>query len=226
METIICLPVLLLLSLGVAQFAHIWYCRTIVHYAAYCGARAVLTAPKGADKELTAARSAAEIVCAPIAFMNPTGEKDFSLPGITPVRPGSGNTIQGSGAVRNNRTPPDNNVMNVRVLSPDNVNDFSDDYLRSASYTPRNRIPAWHRGVEVEMKVPLLFPFAGPIIGQLATLWDANGNFDIETRTPDNPSEYTGWRTIQHFAGEWTSRICLRERVYMVKPFISTWSDF
>ena len=44
MEAIICLPVLLLLSLGVAQFAHIWYCRTIVHYAAYCGARAVLTA--------------------------------------------------------------------------------------------------------------------------------------------------------------------------------------
>ena len=49
MEAIICLPVLLLLSLGVAQFAHIWYCRTIVHYAAYSAARATLTAPGNND---------------------------------------------------------------------------------------------------------------------------------------------------------------------------------
>ena len=227
MEAIICLPVLLLLSLGVAQFAHIWYCRTIVHYAAYCGARAVLTAPNGPANELIAARSAVEIVCAPIAFMNPTsGTTDFSLPGVTPppVNNGSGTVIGGSGAVRyNNTTSPENNILNVRVIRP---GDLTDDYLASSSYTPSRRLPNWHYGVEVEMKVPLLFPFAGQIIGQLASLWDANGNFDIEVRTPDGPDRFTGKRTIQKFAGDFTSRICLRERAYIVKPFISTWSTF
>ena len=203
MEAIICLPVLLLLSLGVAQFAHIWYCRAIVQYAAYCGARAVLTAPNGATNELTAARSAVETICAPIAFMNPTDEDDFSLPGITPPAPGAGNTLQASGAVRFNSSNPADNILNVIVTTPAD----------------------WHRGVEVEMKVPLLVPFAGQVIGQLATLW-TNGNFDINPRTPDGPDPTTGRRVIQKFAGEWTSRICLREKAYIVKPFVSTWSNF
>ena len=194
MEAIICLPVLLLLSLGVAQLAHIWYCRTIVHYAAYCGARAVLTAPAGPANELTAARSAAEIVCAPIAFMNPATGADFSLPGITPPAPGTNNTVQGSGAVR-----PGSGILNVRVSTPAG--------------------DSWHREVEVEMKVPLLFPFAGPIIGQMMKYWNEDGELEIAADTPDGV-------TIQRFAGEWTSRICLRERSYIVKPFISTWSTF
>lgn len=224
MEAIICLPVLLLLSLGVAQFAHIWYCRTIVHYAAYCGARAVLTAPNGPANELIAARSAVEIVCAPIAFMNPTSGTDFSLPGIAPASGTAVNSvIEGSGAVRVNNADPDRNILNVRVISPGNL---TDDYLASSSYTPSRRLPNWHYGVEVEMKVPLLFPFAGQIIGQLASLWDANGNFNIEVRTPDGPDRFTRKRTIQKFDGDFTSRICLRERAYIVKPFISTWSTF
>ena len=214
MEAIICLPVLLLLSLGVAQFAHIWYCRTIVHYAAYCGARAVLTAPRGADKELTAARSAAEIVCAPIAFMNPTGEKDFSLPGITPAPLGSqvNGVIEGSGAVKKNQSARSSNILNVRLIQP---GDIIDDYLPSPQGV---KLPEWQRGVEVEMKVPLLIPFAGPVIGKLMSLWN-NGNFDISADTPDGT-------IIQKFANDWTSRICLRERMYIVKPFISTWSNF
>ncbi len=206
MEAIICLPVLLLLSLGVAQFAHIWYCRAIVQYAAYCGARAVLTAPNGANNELTAARSAVETICAPIAFMNYTGEDDFSLPGITPPAPGAGNTLQASGAVRFKQRGSSNhadNILNVIVTTP----------------------AAWHREVKVEMKVPLLVPFAGQVIGQLATLW-TNGNFDINPRTPDGPDPTTGRRVIQRFAGEWTSRICLLERAYIVKPFVSTWNSF
>lgn len=197
MEAIICLPVLLLLSLGVAQFAHIWYCRTIVHYAAYSGARAVLTAPSGENNELTAARSAVETVCAPVAFMNPTSEDDFSLPGI-----GSGNTIQGSGAVgfqQGGNSGSVNNILNVSVTSTDP--------------------DQWHRRVDVTMKIPLIFPFAGQIIGQMMSLWYEDAEFDISAETPDGV-------TVQLFSGEWTSRICLRERAYIVKPFISTWSDF
>ena len=201
MEAIICLPVLLLLSLGVAQFAHIWYCRTIVHYAAYCGARATLTAPNGAANELTAARSAVETVCAPIAFMNPTDEDDFSLPGVTPASSSTVNSaIEGSGAVRfkhNNNSNHANNVLQVSVSMPS----------------------AWHRQVDVTMKVPLLIPFAGQVIGKLMSLWNDNAEFDIRADTPDGT-------VIQLFSGEWTSRICLRERAYIVKPFVSTWSSF
>ena len=201
MEAIICLPVLLLLSLGVAQFAHIWYCRTVVHYAAYCGARAVLTAPNGENRELTAARSAVEIVCAPIAFMNPTDEEDFSLPGIAPASGTTVNSvIEGSGAVRYKKGGDSNissNILQVSVSTPED----------------------WHRQVDVKMKVPLLIPFAGPVIGKLMTLWNNNAEFDINPDTPDGT-------LIQKFSGEWTSRICLHERAYIVKPFISTWSSF
>ena len=69
------------------------------------------------------------------------------------------------------------------------------------------------------MKIPLIFPFAGQIIGQMMSLWNEDAEFDIRAETPDGV-------TVQLFSGEWTSRICLRERAYIVKPFISTWSDF
>ena len=212
MEAIICLPVLLLLSLGVAQFAHIWYCRTIVHYAACCGARAVLTAPNGANNELTAARSAAEIVCAPITFINPTNETDFSLPGIAPAPIGSqtNDIIEGSGAVKKNQTDKSSNILNVRLIQP---GDVIDDYLPSPTGV---KLPEWQRGVEVEMKVPLLIPFAGPIIGKMMRLWNSDGNFDVKADTADGT-------IIQRFEQDWTSRICLQERMYIVKPFVSIW---
>ena len=92
MEAVICLPILLLVSLGVAQFAHIWLCRTMVHYAAYCGARATLTSAPGKEQEQ--AEFAAQRVCAPLAFFDPFGRTDFSLPGIN-----DNNNIESSGAV-------------------------------------------------------------------------------------------------------------------------------
>ena len=92
MEAVICLPVLLLVSLGVAQFAHIWLCRTMVQYAAYCGARATLTAPPSGEQKQAA--FAVQRVCAPLAFANPFGEQDFSLPGTN-----ENQKIASSGAV-------------------------------------------------------------------------------------------------------------------------------
>ena len=102
MEAVICLPVLLLVSLGVAQFAHIWLCRTMVHYAACCGARATLTAAPGTEKKL--ATLAAQRVCAPLAFFNPGGGADFTLPGIN-----GDAAIAGSGAVT------DDHILSVGV---------------------------------------------------------------------------------------------------------------
>ena len=138
MESVICLPVLLLLSLAAAQFAHLWYCRTIVHYAAFSAARAAVTAPR--NQENAQARRAAEIVCAPIAFTNPLGGVDFGLPGITPPRKDFQDPIPGSGAVNGG----DTTILRVAVAT-----------------TSLHNVKA-----EVQFGVPLLFPLAGPVIGR------------------------------------------------------------
>ena len=95
MEAILCLPVLLLVTLGVAQFAHVWLCRTMVHYAAYCGARATLTAAPGQEK--AQAEAAVRMVCAPLVYADPSNGADFSLPGID-----GGREISESGGVCSN----------------------------------------------------------------------------------------------------------------------------
>ena len=175
MESIICLPVLLLLSLGVAQFAHIWYCRAIVRYASFSAARAVLTAPAGEENECAAARAAAETVCGSIAFAEPAEEKDFILPGITPSLTGSA-ALPGSGAVR------EGNMLQVQLSSPDR----------------------WHRCVDVKMKVPLLIPFAGGVMGRLINAWD--------------DGEYAGVSSGR------IARLTLREQSFILKPFVSSWT--
>jgi len=42
MEFVIVFPLLVVLLLGVFQFTHIWVARQVVHYGAYCAARAGL----------------------------------------------------------------------------------------------------------------------------------------------------------------------------------------
>ena len=190
MEAIICLPVLLLLSLGVAQFAHIWYCRTIVHYAAYCAARAAVTAP--ADREYEQARRAAEIVCAPIVYTNPLNGTDFVLPGITPSAPESDpeDPIPGSGSIN------DDNRTILRV---------------SVGNTALHNVRA-----EVNFGVPLIFPLAGPVIGRTMALFNG-GSY--------SPGAGEGPGGIYQLVapGDFP-RIILTERVYMAKPFLSTWT--
>ena len=203
MEAVICLPVLLLVSLGVAQFAHIWLCRTMVQYAAYCGARATLTAPYGDDNELRWARNAAEVACAPIAFINEASDAypDLALPGIVPFNREIDSAISGSGSVRNDA------ILEV-TLTPCDEN---------GEKIPLD--PQWHRGVEVTMAVPLLFPLAGPVIGKTMQLFAKNGSFDSSPthRGPD------GITTAQ-ITGELFPRIKLKAQAFIVKPFISSWS--
>ena len=202
MEAVICLPVLLLVSLGVAQFAHIWLCRTMVQYAAYCGARATLTAPYGDDNELRWARNAAEVACAPIAFINEASDAypDFALPGIVPFNREIDSEISGSGSVRNAA------ILEV-TLAPRDEN---------GEKIPLD--PQWHRGVEVTMAVPLLFPLAGPVIGKTMQLF-AGGSFAPGAH-PQGPDGVT--TTL--IGNELFPRIRLRERAYIVKPFVTTWT--
>ena len=62
METLIAMPLLIALTFGVLQLAHIQIARQVVSYAAYAAARAALPAADGKEEE--AARKAAQrILC-------------------------------------------------------------------------------------------------------------------------------------------------------------------
>lgn len=180
MEAVICLPVLLLFSLGVAQFAHLWYCRTIVHYAAYCAARAAVTAPAGGA--YAQARAAAETVCAPIVFSNPLGGADIALPGL--------GTVRASGSIAGGNTT----ILRV------NVADARANHYVSA---------------QVDFGAALIFPLAGPVIGRTMALF-AGGQYQ--------PGAGSGPGGIyQNVGGDISPRIILTEKVYMPKPFTSSW---
>lgn len=219
MEAIICLPVLLLLSLGVAQFAHIWYCRTIVHYAAYCAARATLTAPGNNDgsqnyaAEWNQASQAAYKICQLVNFS--TLQDGEILPGVN-----NNLAIPGGGRIENKcfvRIIGDRSEAPARRA--DNI-ERDDGELREPT------LDEWHRGVRVKMHVPLLFPFAGNIIGATMKMWSDNGDLDIRPTTPaaegrgdsvtGDPNNTSGNFFFPH--------IVLRERVYIAKPFKSTWT--
>lgn len=174
METVICLPILLLASLGVAQFGHIWLCRAMLRYAAYSGARATLTAAPGTEQQQ--ANEAAKTVCSVLAFFNPTSSSDFILPGVL-----NNQKIAASGAVQSS------SILRTNVTVDGN---------------------GFHTKTEVRLSVPLLVPFAGPVIGGAMRLYE-NGSF--------SPS---GTPTI---SGDVFSRIELREIVYMAKPYLCTW---
>lgn len=88
METVIVMPLLLLLVFGVIQFAHIWMARQMVAYAAFCATRAVMVVPP--DEQEKAARNAAEVA---LSWMNMA---DGGRDGNTVKIPGWGKVI-GSG---------------------------------------------------------------------------------------------------------------------------------
>lgn len=66
MEFIIVCPLMLILISAILQFAHIWIAREITAYAAFCAARAVLTAQAG--EQNNAAQCAAEMACSWMAL--------------------------------------------------------------------------------------------------------------------------------------------------------------
>jgi hypothetical protein len=81
MEFVIAFPVVLILCLGAIQFAHIWMAKQVVHYAAYCAARAELVDGNP--------QAAARTVCAWISFSKASGDVDVELPGWGAIK-GSG----------------------------------------------------------------------------------------------------------------------------------------
>ncbi len=87
LEFVLAFPLILALMLGCMQFAHIWMGRQVVHYAAFCAARAALVCEK--DEYKKAAQQAAEQVCAWVVNGMSAGEQDKKIPGWGEI-PGSG----------------------------------------------------------------------------------------------------------------------------------------
>ena len=81
LEFVIAFPVILVLMLACIQFAHLWVARQVVHYAAYCAARAALVCRQDEYQGANAGpQRAAEQVCAWIGFGVPGGPP-MSIPG-------------------------------------------------------------------------------------------------------------------------------------------------
>ena len=87
LEFVLAAPVVLSLILACMQFAHIWMAKQVVHYAAFCAARATLVCHKSERNK--AAEQAAQQVCAWIVHGQTAGEPDKRIPGWGPI-PGSG----------------------------------------------------------------------------------------------------------------------------------------
>ncbi len=87
LEFVLAFPLILTLILGCMQFAHIWMGRQVVHYSAFCAARAALVCEKGEYKK--AAQQAAEQVCAWVVNGMSAGDQDKRIPGWGEI-PGSG----------------------------------------------------------------------------------------------------------------------------------------
>ena len=95
METVIVMPIILLLIFMIIQFAHVWIARQMVVYAAYCGARSLLvispddTDPTPQEAVQTAAEIALSWICLADGGTNATGETRLDVPGWGEI-PGSG----------------------------------------------------------------------------------------------------------------------------------------
>ena len=87
LEFVLAFPIVLTLFLACLQFAHIWMAKQVVHYAAFCAARAALVSTEG-EWPLVGKR-AAEQVCAWVVQGKTAGEPDKQIPGWG-VIPGSG----------------------------------------------------------------------------------------------------------------------------------------
>lgn len=86
LETVLVMPILLLLFFGIVQFSQIWTARQMTAYAAYCATRAIMVAPPNEQK--SAARNAAEVA---LSWINIAGPHDgeVTIPGWGKVN-GSG----------------------------------------------------------------------------------------------------------------------------------------
>ena len=231
MEALICLPILLLIALGVGQFAHLWLCRQVVQYAAFCGARA--TVPTGTHtiqignvrmtEEEAAALYAARRICALISFTQMDGRQEFQRNWLKTTVNEQG-LLGGSGGVYDT-------IRNGTIqVERNNGEQTSLPGWQSGKITIAVAKPAgnnWGRAVTVRMDVPLLFPFAGQIMGKFFSLYNGEGVFGIYEIRESNAALAQEDRTFlnldyKEFANYFFPHIRLYETAVIGKPFLAT----
>lgn len=113
METVLVMPILLLLIFGILQFAHIWMARQMVAYAAFCATRAIMVTRSvetsdmtfedpgetgvvedGVDEQWFFAQKAAEVALSWINLADGGRQDEVSVPGWGAVV-GSGSSTGG-----------------------------------------------------------------------------------------------------------------------------------
>jgi Flp pilus assembly protein TadG len=87
LEFILAFPLILTLLTACMQFAHLWMGKQVIHYAAFCAARAALVCEP--SEYPAAGRQAAEQICAWVVNGKMAGEADKRIPGWGEI-PGSG----------------------------------------------------------------------------------------------------------------------------------------
>lgn len=133
METVLVMPLLLLLIFGILQFAQIWMARQLVVYAAACSARAMTVVLP--EEQQTAAENAARLALSWLCLIETSAEE--ATPGVEV--PGWGR-IPGSGSIDRRLRESNDDRMIVKCLF-----DGTDD---------ENPVV----GVTVSFRFPLLIP--------------------------------------------------------------------
>ena len=197
MEFLLVFPIILLLVSMLLQFSQIWLARQITAYAAYCAARATLTA--STSEESRVAKAAATSVCAWMCFAGLPTDASRTLSETTlnthwtrfhklrtevtdtdvmyadDGAPDSAEfTIPGLGSV------PGSSSRNARVEVSVKQGGGSGDYA----------------AVQVKFKFPLLFPLAGRIISWASSHPDETSTYDRKTGKWSGGNYYSihsGW---------------------------------
>lgn len=186
METVLVMPLLLLLIFGILQFAQIWMARQMVVYAASCAARAmtVVLPEEQADAADKAAKQALSWLC----LAETTGESsEQALPGVEIAGWGR---IPGSGSVDRRVAVGvlSNSVANVAFDGRNVAFDGADD---------KNPFV----GAMVSFRFPLLIPgmAINTIIGNFANRQNARPGVSADfygnlARANENPIvDIDGW---------------------------------
>jgi Flp pilus assembly protein TadG len=171
-ETVLVMPLLLLLIFGVIQFALIWTAKQMTAYAAFCATRAIMVVPPAEQQKY--ARDAAKVALSWMSLADGGAGSRVSIPGWGAV-PGSG-TIE-------TRIQRDDGDNAVKILE-----DGTDD---------SNPVAA----VRVTFRFPLLIPgmVVNKIIGnskraQILSSSDFYGNLSVAA---NNSNLISGWPYIE-----------------------------
>jgi hypothetical protein len=182
-ETVLVMPLLLLLIFGVIQFALIWTAKQMTAYAAFCATRAIMVVPP--SEQENAAKAAANVALSWMCLAY--DPKNYNDKGV--VIPGWGKVSRYS---RGSNNDPDPEYDNLRVIT---------EVTSTGVEEP-------DAAVKVTFRYPLLIPgmAINRIVGNSENLTADDMKVDMRNDTPNfydqwkkavgNPALIDGWPYI------------------------------